>query len=189
MPGGPVTVTGRLRRSRRTAWNSRSSAARSASRPTRGTRSSWPVDSATESARQAATGSRLPFTRSGATASMRTRPPTSPAVSAPIRISCGPACDWRRAAVCTTSPTTRAAPPSAPATTASPEAIPQWMSSRTPGPVAIAATDSRTAQAARTACSASSSWVTKAPKTAITASPMNFSTTPPCSVTAAVQAR
>jgi hypothetical protein len=169
-PAEPSTVKSWQERSCTACANASRSRRNSVSRPTIGVAKRRASSPCAEISRNAGTGSLLPFSDSGSTASASTASRASASVSAPISTSPGAAACSSRAATLTASPVaSRSAVP----VTTSPVVTPIRPLIPKSGKA------SRISTAARQARSASSSCSTGTPKTAITASPMNFSTVPP----------
>jgi hypothetical protein len=183
IPAAPTTVTIAGRRVAITSTNASLSAERSRPRPTSGLRGDGVRAGSIDNRRQAATGSVLPLSRSGATGSRRARSRRRRSVIGPMRISRGPAAPCRRSATLTGSPSVSASPPADAVKAISPVLIPVWVTSWTfhasPKSRLRVSSVARISSAARAARTTSSSCRRGTPNSAMTASPMNFSTTPP----------
>ena len=190
-PAWPITVTRCERSSRTTLSNSEPSSSDSSSRPISGVEARVRLVPATamRTASQAATGSDLPFSRSGSSSTYSIDERVRRWVISPTVTEAGRAADCRREATFTGSPITVYPSPTWPAST-SPELIPTRSANSTPSIRSlISAIAACIARPARTARSGSSSCATGAPKTAITLSPMNLSTVPPKRVTSSPRRR
>ena len=178
IPAGPKTVTKWLRPSSTTRSQTPVRTASSRSRPTIGTGAAGrsPMADVARRASHACTGASFPFATTGCAGRYSIEPRVPMYVSSPTSTAPTGDADCRRAAVLTTSPATKVSPRSGLASSAT-IASPVLTATRSWSPSSSA--QSRTANAARTARSASSPYVTGAPKTPMTASPTNFSTFPP----------